>query len=170
MSWRCRLCSRRPSRIILSLPSFCRYGGQDVAEYFRRSFESANVMDRVVMFLNLSNDPIIERILTPRCALTAAEYLAFDLGMHILVILTDMTPTLRRCVNLAPPKVRFPAERVSPAICILTLRLSMSARALSRERVALSRRFRSSPCLTTISPTDPRSDGLYHRGSDRAGS
>lgn len=63
----------------------------DVAEYFRRSFESANVMGRVVMFLNLSNDPIIERILTPRCALTAAEYLAFDLGMHILVILTDMT-------------------------------------------------------------------------------
>ena len=72
----------------------------DVAEYFRRSFESANVMDRVVMFLNLSNDPIIERILTPRCALTAAEYLAFDLGMHILVILTDMTSygeALREC-------------------------------------------------------------------------
>ena len=59
----------------------------DVAEYFRKSFEEADVSDRVVMFLNLSNDPIIERIMTPRCALTAAEYLAYDLGKHILVIL-----------------------------------------------------------------------------------
>lgn len=50
----------------------------DVAEYFRKSFEEANVMDKVVMFLNLANDPIIERIITPRCALTAAEYLAFE--------------------------------------------------------------------------------------------
>ena len=49
------------------------------------------MLDRVVMFLNLSNDPIIERILTPRCALTAAEYLAFELNMHILVVMTDMT-------------------------------------------------------------------------------
>ena len=63
----------------------------DVANYFRTSFEEANVMNRVVMFLNLSNDPIIERIMTPRCALTAAEYLAFTLHKHILVILTDMT-------------------------------------------------------------------------------
>ena len=49
--------------------------------YFRRSFEEAGVLQRVVMFLNLSNDPIIERILTPRCALTAAEYLAFEHGL-----------------------------------------------------------------------------------------
>ncbi len=63
----------------------------DVADYFRRSFEESGVLSRVVMFLNLSNDPIIERILTPQCALTAAEYLAFDRGMHILVIMTDMT-------------------------------------------------------------------------------
>ena len=52
----------------------------DVAAYFRSSFENANVMSRVVMFLNLSNDPIVERIITPRCALTAAEYLAYTLG------------------------------------------------------------------------------------------
>ncbi len=63
----------------------------DVAEQFRTSFEESNVMSKVVMFLNLSNDPIIERIITPRCALTAAEYLAFDLGMNVLVIMTDMT-------------------------------------------------------------------------------
>ena len=63
----------------------------DVADYFRRSFEESGVLQKVAMFLNLSNDPIIERILTPRCALTAAEYLAFEKNMHILVILTDMT-------------------------------------------------------------------------------
>ena len=63
----------------------------DVAQYFRSSFTSANVMNRVVMFLNLANDPIIERIMTPKCALTAAEYLAFDLGKHVLVVMTDMT-------------------------------------------------------------------------------
>ena len=63
----------------------------DVAEYFRRSFEETGVIQRVCMFLNLSNDPIIERILTPRCALTVAEYLAFEKNMHILVIMTDLT-------------------------------------------------------------------------------
>ena len=63
----------------------------DVAEYFRSSFDKAGVLHRVVMFLNLSSDPIIERILTPRCALTAAEYLAFEKDMHILVVMTDMT-------------------------------------------------------------------------------
>lgn len=61
--------------MLLSLPAMGVTN--DVAEYFKRSFKEAGVMERVVMFLNLSNDPIIERILTPRCALTAAEYLAF---------------------------------------------------------------------------------------------
>ena len=82
----------------------------DVAEYFRRSFESANVMSRVVMFLNLSNDPIIERILTPRCALTAAEYLAFDLGMHILVILTDMTSYAEALREFSSSKGEIPGR------------------------------------------------------------
>ena len=86
----------------------------DVAEYFRRSFESANVMDRVVMFLNLSNDPIIERILTPRCALTAAEYLAFDLGMHILVILTDMTSYAEALREFSSSKGEIPGRKGVP--------------------------------------------------------
>ena len=64
---------------------------QDVAEYFKKSFEESGVLSRVVMLLNLANYPIIERTLTPRCALTIAEYLAFELDMHILVIMTDMT-------------------------------------------------------------------------------
>ena len=63
----------------------------DVADYFKRSFEESGVLQKVVMLLNLSNDPVIERTLAPRCGLTIAEYLAFELGMHILVIMTDMT-------------------------------------------------------------------------------
>ena len=63
----------------------------DVADYFKRSFEETGVLEKVVMFLNLSNDPIIERILTPRCALTVAEYLAYENDMHVLVIMTDVT-------------------------------------------------------------------------------
>ena len=61
------------------------------SEYFRRSLEESGALKRSVLFLNLANDPAIERIITPRVALTAAEYLAYDLGMHVLVILTDMT-------------------------------------------------------------------------------
>ena len=63
----------------------------DVAEFFRRTFEESGVSDHVVMYLNLANDPVVERLITPRMALTAAEYLAFEKGMHILVILTDIT-------------------------------------------------------------------------------
>ena len=83
---------------------------KDVAEYFRKSFEESGVLSRVVMLLNLSNDPIIERTLTPRCALTIAEYLAFELDMHILVIMTDMTSyaeALREFSRLSLLRPRF---------------------------------------------------------------
>ena len=90
----------------------------DVADYFKSSFEAANVMDRVVMLLNLAGDPIVERIITPKAALTIAEYLAFDLGKNILVILTDMTATAKPCGSSPPPRARFPAVRVTPATCI----------------------------------------------------
>ncbi len=63
----------------------------DVADYFRRSFTESGALTRVAMFLNLADDPPVERIVTPRAALTLAEYLAYDLGKHVLVVLTDMT-------------------------------------------------------------------------------
>ena len=66
----------------------------DVAEFFRRTFEESGASDHVVMFLNLANDPTVERLLTPKIALTAAEYLAFEKGMHILVILYSELATL----------------------------------------------------------------------------
>lgn len=86
----------------------------DVADYFRRSFEESGVLQRVVMFLNLSNDPIIERILTPRCALTAAEFLAYDKNMHILVILTDMTSYAEAVREFSSSKGEIPARKGYP--------------------------------------------------------
>ena len=86
----------------------------DVADYFRRSFEESGVLSRVVMFLNLSNDPIIERILTPRCALTAAEYLAYEQNMHILVILTDMTSYAEALRELSSSKGEIPGRKGYP--------------------------------------------------------
>ena len=86
----------------------------DVAEYFRNSFEEANVMNKVVMFLNLSNDPIIERIITPRCALTAAEYLAYELGKDILVILTDMTSYAEAVREFSSSKGEIPGRKGFP--------------------------------------------------------
>lgn len=86
----------------------------DVAAYFRKSFEDANVMDNVVMFLNLSNDPVIERIITPRCALAAAEYLAYELNKHILVILTDMTSYCEALREFSSSKGEIPGRKGYP--------------------------------------------------------
>lgn len=86
----------------------------DVADYFRRSFEESGVLDRVVMFLNLSNDPVAERIITPRAALTAAEYLAFEHNMHILVILTDMTAYAEALREISSSKGEIPSRKGFP--------------------------------------------------------
>ncbi len=86
----------------------------DVADYFRSSFEKNGVMKNVVMFLNLSNDPIIERILTPRCALTVAEYLAFEQDMHVLVILTDMTSYAEALREFSSSKGEIPGRKGYP--------------------------------------------------------
>lgn len=86
----------------------------DVADYFKRSFEESGVLQKVVMFLNLANDPIIERTLTPRCALTVAEYLAFELDMHILVIMTDMTSYAEALREFSSSKGEIPGRKGYP--------------------------------------------------------
>lgn len=86
----------------------------DVAEYFRSSFEESGVLKNVVMFLNLSNDPIIERILTPKCALSAAEYLAFEHDMHVLVILTDMSSYAEALREFSSSKGEIPGRKGFP--------------------------------------------------------
>ena len=87
----------------------------DTAEFFRRNFEEAGALQRVVMFLNLAADPIIERILTPRCALTAAEYLAFTHGYHVLVIMTDMTSYCEAVREFSSSKGEIPSRKGFPA-------------------------------------------------------
>ena len=86
----------------------------DVAEYFRRSFEESGAAGRTVMFLNLVNDPAAARIITPRTALTAAEYLAFDLGMHVLVILTDMTAYAEALREISSARGEIPSRKGYP--------------------------------------------------------
>lgn len=86
----------------------------DVAEYFRRSFEESGVIEHVTMFINLLNDPVVERIITPRCALTAAEYLAFQHHMHILVILTDMTAYAEALREVSSAKGEIPSRKGFP--------------------------------------------------------
>ena len=87
----------------------------DVAAYFRESFESCGAMERVVMLLNLANDPIIERIITPRAALTVAEYLAFDLNKNVLVILTDMTSYCEALREFSSSKGEIPSRKGFPS-------------------------------------------------------
>jgi V/A-type H+/Na+-transporting ATPase subunit B len=75
----------------------------DVADFFRNSFSESGALTRVAMFLNLADDPPVERLITPRAALTLAEYLAFERDMHVLVVLTDMTnycEALRQISNI----------------------------------------------------------------------
>ena len=86
----------------------------DVAEFFRRTFEESGVSDHVVMFLNLANDPVVERLLTPKIALTAAEYLAFEKGMHILVILTDITSFCEAMREVSSSKGEIPSRKGYP--------------------------------------------------------
>ncbi|HIZ17038.1 MAG TPA: V-type ATP synthase subunit B [Firmicutes bacterium] len=87
----------------------------DVADFFRHSFESSGVLNHTVMFLNLANDPIIERILTPRCALTAAEYLAYDLGKHVLVVMTDLTSYAEAVREFSSSKGEIPGRKGFPS-------------------------------------------------------
>ena len=86
----------------------------DVADFFRRTFEESGVSDHVVMYLNLANDPTVERLLTPKIALTAAEYLAFEKGMHILVILTDITSFCEAMREVSSSKGEIPSRKGYP--------------------------------------------------------
>ncbi|MEW6359901.1 MAG: V-type ATP synthase subunit B [Planctomycetota bacterium] len=87
---------------------------QREAAYFLQSFETSGAMDRAICFINLADDPTIERILTPRCALTAAEYLAFEHGYHVLVILTDMTNYCDALREVATARDEIPGRRGYP--------------------------------------------------------
>jgi V/A-type H+-transporting ATPase subunit B len=84
------------------------------AAFFRRSLEESGAMRRSILFLNLADDPAIERIATPRIALTAAEYLAFDLDMHVLVIMTDMTNYAEALREISAAREEVPGRKGYP--------------------------------------------------------
>ena len=84
------------------------------SEFFVNEFKRTGAIDRTVLFTNLANDPAVERIATPRMALTAAEYLAFDCGMHVLVILTDITNYAEALREISAAKKEVPGRRGYP--------------------------------------------------------
>ncbi len=86
----------------------------DDAEFFRRSFDETGALNNTAMFLNLADDPPVERIIAPRAALTLAEFLAFDKGMHVLVIMTDMTNYGEALRELASQRGEVPSRRGYP--------------------------------------------------------
>ena len=86
----------------------------DDAEVFRQSFEETGVLSNVAMFINLASDPTIERLVTPRSALTLAEYLAFDCDMHVLVVLTDMTNYCEALREVSTSKGEVPSRKGYP--------------------------------------------------------
>ncbi|MDT2828865.1 MAG: V-type ATP synthase subunit B [Enterococcus viikkiensis] len=84
------------------------------AEFFMEDFRQTGAIDRSVVFMNLANDPAIERIATPRMALTAAEYLAYEKGMHVLVIMTDMTNYCEALREISAARREVPGRRGYP--------------------------------------------------------
>jgi V/A-type H+/Na+-transporting ATPase subunit B len=86
----------------------------DVADFFRQSFSDSGALARVAMFLNLADDPPVERLVTPRAALTLAEYLAYERGMHVLVILTDMTNYCEALRQISNVRGEVPSRKGYP--------------------------------------------------------
>jgi V/A-type H+-transporting ATPase subunit B len=87
---------------------------KEEANHFMKDFERTGALERAVVFLNLADDPAVERIITPRLALTTAEYLAFELGMHVLVILTDMTNYCEALRQIGAAREEVPGRRGYP--------------------------------------------------------
>jgi hypothetical protein len=144
----------------------------ETARFFKEDFESNGSLDRVTLFLNLANDPTIERIITPRLALTTAEYYAYQLEKHVLVILTDMSSYAdalrevsvkgqvifrylaysRRFLRLAR---RFLVVVAIPVICTRICQQSTNVLAESRAGMAPSPKSPFLPCLTMVSILRP---------------
>ena len=112
------------------------------ADFFISDFRRTGAIDRAVLFMNLANDPAIERIATPRMALTAAEYLAYEKDMHVLVILTDITNYAEALREVSAARKEVPAGAATRAICTPTWRRCTSAPGAYAARKARSRRYR----------------------------
>ena len=141
----------------------------ETARFFKQDFEENGSLDRVTLFLNLANDPTIERIITPRLALATAEYYAYQLERHVLVILTDMSSyadalrevrgfnmcLFRSSLTSGFSRSQLLARRFQVAVdtrvtCIRTCLPSMNVQDACRGEMGPSHRFQFSPCPTTV--------------------
>lgn len=132
----------------------------DEAEYFKRQFELSGVSNKVAMFINLADDPIVERITTPRCALTTAEYLAFEHDMHILVIMTNMTSYAEALREISSAREEVPSRKGYPGYLYSDL-------ASLYERAGMIKNSKGS--ITQIPILTMPNDDIAHPVSDLTG-
>ncbi len=132
----------------------------DEAEYFKRCFLEAGVMEKVVMYINLADEPIVERISAPRCALTAAEYLAFEEGMQILVVMTDMTSYCGALREISSEREEVPSRKGYPGYLYSDL-------AALYERAGMIKKMKGS--ITQIPILSMPNDDITHPIPDLTG-
>lgn len=123
------------------------------ADFFLTDFKRTGALARSVVFLNLADDPAVERFATPRVALTCAEYLAFELDMHVLVIMTDITNYCEALREISAARKEVPGRRDTRVTSTPTLRRCTSARGGFGARRGRLRRFPFSPCPKRTRPT-----------------
>ena len=137
------------------------------SNFFIQSFQETGAIDRTVMFVNLANDPAVERIATPRMALTAAEYLAFEKNMHVLVILTDITNYADALREVSAARKEGARPPWISGLYVYGPRVPVRAR---RPAKGQERQHHYDTHFDHArgrqNPPDPRPDGLYHRGAD----
>lgn len=132
----------------------------DTARFFIDSFEESGALENVVLFLNLADDPTIERLLTPRTALTVAEFLAFDLEMHVLVILTDMSNYCEALREVSTSRSEIPSRKGYPGYLYSDL-------ASTYERAGMLLGFRGS--ITQMPILTMANDDITHPIPDLTG-
>jgi len=131
----------------------------DVADFFKNSFAQSGALSRVAMFLNLADDPPVERLITPRAALTLAEYLAFEKGKHVLVVLTDMTNFADALKEIAITMEQVPSNRGYPG--------DLYSQLASRYEKAVD--FDSAGSVTILAATTMPGDDVTHPVPDNTG-
>lgn len=129
----------RQAQIRNTTDDFCFVFGaigvkKEEAAFFQQTFKSAGVSEKVVMYLNYADDPIMERIITPKCALTAAEYLAFETGRHVLVLLTDITSYAEALREISSLREEVPSRKGFPGYLYSDLASLYERAGLLRER------------------------------------
>ena len=122
----------------------------ETARFFKTSFEESGALEKTSLFLNLANDPTIERIITPRLALTAAEYLAYEAEKHVLVIMTDMSSYADALREVSAAREEVPGRRGYPGYMYTDLSTLYERAGRIEGRMDQSRKFRFLPCPMMI--------------------